>query len=84
MKLNVDDEFLPYIFQIFNALGHINLADLGRGVNQDEKESKQYLTLESLKKNLPKVFGIKNDFFAEMLFTYIGEHSPMTHKLNFH
>ena len=37
-----------------------------------------------MKRNLPKVFGIKNDFFAEMLFTFISEHSPLTHKLNFH
>lgn len=85
LKQNIDEEFLPYIFQLFNALGHINLKDLGKVVlPQDEKESKQYLTLESIKRNLPKVFGIKNDFFAEVLFTYISDHSPMTHKLNFH
>ena len=84
MKGNIDEEFLPHIFQIFNALGAINLKELGKVVPQDEKESKQYLTLESMKQNLPKVFGIKNDFFAEMLFIYISDHSPMTHKLNFY
>ena len=36
-----------------------------------------------MKRNLPIVFGIKNDFFAEILFTFISEHAPLTHKLNF-
>ena len=84
MKGNIDEEFLPHIFNIFNALGAINLKELGKVVPQDEKESKQYLTLESMKQNLPKVFGIKNDFFAEMLFIYISDHSPLTQKLNYY
>ena len=37
-----------------------------------------------MKENLPKVFGVKNDFFAEMLFVYISEHAPETHIINFH
>ena len=41
------------------------------------------MTLESMKRNLPKVFGVKNDFFAEMLFSYISEHAPLTHVINF-
>ncbi len=31
-----------------------------------------------------QVFGVKNDFFAEMLFCYISEHAPLTHVINFH
>ena len=75
---------MPYIFQIFNALGKVNLKNLDKNTQPDEKESKQYLTLQSMQDNLPKVFGVKNDFFAEMLFVYISEHAPKTHIINFH
>ena len=48
------------------------------------KEATQYLTLKSIQKNLNKVFGIQNNFFAEMLFGFISEHAPKTHVINFH
>ena len=50
----------------------------------EEKESKQYLTLESIKRNLPKVFGVKNDYFAEMLFIFISDHGPTSNIINYH
>ena len=84
LKSNIDDEFLPYTFQVFNALGNIDLHDLGKNAQQEEREAKQYLTLESIKRNLPKVFGIKNDFFAEMLFSFISDHAPLSHVINYH
>ena len=37
-----------------------------------------------MKANLHKVFGVKNDFLAEMLFTYISQHAPHSHIINFH
>ena len=40
--------------------------------------------MQSIQQNLPKVFGIKNDFFATMLFSYISGRAPLTHKINFH
>ena len=61
----------------------INIKDLGKNAPEEEKFSKQFITLESMKANLPKVFGIKNDFFAEMLFVYISDHAPLTHVINF-
>jgi len=84
LKNKIDEDFLPFIFQIFNALGNIDLKDLAKNSTQEEKESKQYLTLGSMKRNLPKVFGIKNDFFAEMLFLFISGHAPLTNIINFH
>ena len=36
-----------------------------------------------MKANLPKVFGIKNDFLAEMLFSFISEHAPQNHIINY-
>ena len=29
------------------------------------------------------MFGVKNDFFAEMLFSYISDHAPQGHIINF-
>jgi hypothetical protein len=42
------------------------------------------MTMESIKRNLPLVFGVKNDFFAEMLFCFISNQAPMTHVINFY
>ena len=83
IKGQVDEEFVPYIFQIFNALGVINIKDLGKNAPEEEKFSKQFITLKSMKEKLPKVFGIKNDFLAEMLFIYISDHAPLNHVINF-
>ena len=68
---------------MFNALGVVDIKELPKAMPLEEKETKQYLTFESLKSNLPKVFGIRNDFFAEMLFSYISDHAPMDHKINY-
>ena len=83
LKNEVDDNYVPFIFGIFNALGRINLNSLGKGVSQVQCEAKQYLTLQSIEDNMHKVFGIKNKFFAEMLFSYISDHAEVTHKINF-
>lgn len=42
------------------------------------------MTLESIQKNLPKVFGIKNNFFGEMLFSFISNHAPLNHRVTYH
>lgn len=31
LKNKIDEDFLPFIFQIFNALGNIDLRDLPKG-----------------------------------------------------
>ena len=86
VKEKVDETFLPNIFLLFNALGAIELKGengLEKNATQEEKESKQHLTLASMKKNLHKVFGVKNDFLAQMLFLFISEHAPLDHKINY-
>ena len=72
LKGRIDEDFCPYIFNLFNALGNISRNEFPRNTPLEEKESKQYCTLDSVKRNLPKVFGVKNDFFAEMFFRYIS------------
>ena len=84
LKGQVDDDFLPYIFCLFDALGVVKAEEFDRNPPQEEREARQYLTLESIQRNLPKVFGVKNDFFAEMLFNFISDHGPMENKINFH
>ena len=61
----------------------INIKDLGKNAPDEEKFVKQFITLESMKENLHKVFGVKNDFLAEMLFVYISDHAPLTNIINF-
>ena len=39
--------------------------------------------MESLYKNMDKIFGIKNKFFSEMLFSYLSSNAPKDHKINF-
>ena len=84
LKGQVDDDFLPYIFCLFDPLGVVKAEEFDRNTPQEAREARQYLTLESIQKNLPKVFGVKNDFFAEMLFNFISDHGPMENKINFH
>ena len=40
LKDKVEDEFLPYIFNLFDALGAVDLKKLGRTATPEEKESK--------------------------------------------
>jgi len=42
-------------------------------MTQEEKETKQYVTKESLRKNLWRVMGVRNDFFAHMLFNFLSD-----------
>ena len=83
LKGNIDEDFLPYIFYTFNALGNIGRNEFAKNTPLEEKESKQYCTLDSVKRNLPKVFGLKNDFFAEIFFRYISNHAPIKNVVNF-
>lgn len=65
-------------------MGAMDVKSLGKNALPEEKESKQYMTLQSMQKNLHKVCGVTNDFLAKMLFVYISEHAPESHIINFH
>ena len=47
LKAKIDEDFLPYIFSIFNALGRVNFTGI-KNITQDDRESRQYLTLKSI------------------------------------
>ena len=83
LKKQVDEDFLINIFSLFNALGAVDESKFDKSTPPQEKEAKQYITLESMSRNLPKVFGIKNDFFARMLFEHMSNHSPTSHIVNY-
>jgi len=61
----------------------INVKDLGKNAQEEEKYSKQFITIDSIKNKFNRVFGIKNDFLAEMLYAYISDHAPDSHVINF-
>ena len=82
MKEKVNDNFHINIFIIFNALGKVDLSQY-QNLSMSEKESLQYINLESLEENMHKIFGITNKFFAEMLFLYLSSNAPKDHKINF-
>ena len=82
MKDNIDEKFRWNIFMIFNALGNVNLNKY-QNLSVSEKESIQYISIDSLKRNMPIIFGIKNAFFAECLFLYLSKNAPMDHKINY-
>jgi hypothetical protein len=63
-KLNIDEDFIPNTWAIFNALGEVDFNVEMPSLMQEERETRQYISQESLKKNLWKVFGIRNDFFG--------------------
>ena len=83
LKNQIDEDFRVNIYSIFNALGAVDMEKYGNTITELERESRQYITLESLCRNLPKVFGVKNDFFARMLFEYVSSHAPHTHIVNY-
>jgi hypothetical protein len=66
---------------IFEALGHIP-EETTRDWAKIFRETKQFITFESCKKNLHKVFGIKNDFFAKMFFSYLIDRKDLNTKVN--
>lgn len=41
-------------------------------MSQKDKERYQHITFESMKLNFEKVFGLKHDYMAEMLFRYMS------------
>jgi hypothetical protein len=79
----IDEDFLPNTWTIFNLLGEVDFPSEYPLMVQDEREVRQYITVESMRKNLWKVFGVHNDFFAYMLFTYLTADGPRTKKVSY-
>lgn len=82
LRQKVDEKFLPVIFLIFDRLGEIPPEQ--SALFQDNTRMQiQSLTFNSLKQNLPRVFGIKNDLFAELLYLYLSDRKPLNQRINF-
>jgi len=83
LKDKIVDDFVPNTFDLFNLLGEVDFAAMRQPFAQQDKEVKQFITLRSLTTNLHKVFGIRNDFFAQMLFTYLSDRAPLTYYITY-
>lgn len=68
---------------LFNALGEVDFNTEQSNFMQEDRETRQYVSLASLKRNLPKVFGIRNDFFSFLLFNYLSNHAPLNYIINY-
>jgi hypothetical protein len=68
---------------LFNAFGEVDFNTEQGNFMQEDREIRQYASLASLKRNLPKVFGIRNDFFAFLLFNYLSNHAPLSYVINY-
>ena len=77
-KGQIDEEFLPMTWALFNALGEVDFNTEQGNFMQEDRELRQFISLASLKKNLSKVLGIRNDFFAFLLFNYLSNHAPQS------
>ena len=68
---------------LFNALGEVDFDAEIATIIQEERETRQYISLASIKRNLPKVMGIKHDFFGYLLFNYLSAHAPLHYIVNY-
>ena len=67
---------------MFESLGEIPY-DVTKDWNKVTKETKQYISLKSMKENLHKVFKIKNDYFAKIFFNYLANRGYDGTKVNY-
>lgn len=79
----IDEDFVPNTWGIFNALGEVDFNVEQPSLLQEERETRQYITLDSCKRNLWKVMGIRNDFFAQMLYGYLSERAAPGFSVNY-
>ena len=48
LKNQIDEDFLINIYSLFNALGNVDMDQCQNIVTQEDREQKQFITLESL------------------------------------
>lgn len=84
LRDQIDEGFLHITFYIFDQMGELDFNSPGLDkYTETEKESKQYITIRSLKANMHKVFGSKNDLFAKMLFLYISGYAQLSQPVSY-
>jgi hypothetical protein len=67
---------------MFELLGEIP-EEVTKDWHKNVKETKQYISLESIQKNLHKVFKVTNDYFAKVLFKFLSRRGHEATKINF-
>lgn len=81
LKSLIDDTFYNHVLNLFDALGEID-QEVTRDFTTANKEAWQYITYSSLLNKMHKVFGVKNRFFARMLFSFLSDRKPITTHIN--
>ena len=82
LRQKVDERFYPVVLILFDRLGEVD-QELTKDWTKQQRETRQFITYQSLLKNMHHVFGIQNQFFAKMLFIYLAERGPMNTKVNY-
>ena len=82
LKSKIDERFLPVAFFLFDKLGDID-SELTANMKPIDKESWQSITYDSLYANMQKIFGIKNRFFARMLFSFMSERGADSTRISY-
>lgn len=82
-KALICEEFLPSTWTVFNSLGEMDFNLKALIQSQEDCMIKQYITVESITRNLWKVFGVQNEFFSYMLFSLLTRGSPQNGKVNY-
>jgi len=84
LRDQIDEGFLQITFYIFDQLGELDFTQPGLNkYTETEKESKQYITIKSLHKNMHNVFGSENEQFAKMLFLYISGYAQLSQPVSY-
>lgn len=76
LKSQICDKFYPFVFQLFDTLGHIAPSEMS-SYKLNYKESIQFITFESLQAKMNLVFGVRNKMFAKMLFLFLSGRRPL-------
>lgn len=82
LRGKVDSMFYHIIYKLFDMLGEID-SEILANMSQNNKESWQFITFNSLCQKMHTVFGIKNTFFAKMFFLFVSGGKPLTGRINF-
>lgn len=84
IKTQVDEGFLPHTWTLFNALGEIDFSLKQLTQAAEDCQVKQYLTIDSITRNLWRVFGSQNEFFSYMLFAFLSRGEPNNGRINYY
>jgi hypothetical protein len=82
MRNRVDDRFYANIFMLFDKLGELDSEETAN-LKTFDRESWQYITFDSLYRNMHKIFGVQHYFFALMFFKFLSDRKPTNTRINY-